>query len=118
MIVTGSGQADELRQEMADGLVAEGWITSPHVEAALRVVPRPLFMPMGAPLETAYNGHAVPVVKKGTDGVNLSSVSGPWLQGQHRASHPRPGTALPPLGRSCGRSPGRRGITTAPQLTE
>jgi protein-L-isoaspartate(D-aspartate) O-methyltransferase len=77
--VTGSGQADELRQEMADGLVAEGWITSPHVEAAFRSVPRHLFMPPGTPLETAYNGHRAPVLKA-VDGVNLSSVSGPWLQ--------------------------------------
>jgi protein-L-isoaspartate(D-aspartate) O-methyltransferase len=78
--VTGSGQADELRQEMADGLVAEGWVTSPHVEAAFRAVPRHLFTPKGTPLETSYNGHAAPVVKKGPDGSNLSSVSGPWLQ--------------------------------------
>ena len=78
--VTGSGQADELRQEMADGLVAEGWITSPHVEAAFRAVPRHLFTPPGTSLETAYNGHRAPVLKTGADGVNLSSVSGPWLQ--------------------------------------
>jgi len=78
--VTGSGQAGELRQEMADGLVAEGWITSPHVEAAFRAVPRHLFTPPGTPLETAYNGHRAPVLKTGADGVNLSSVSGPWLQ--------------------------------------
>ena len=52
--VTGSGQADELRQEMTDGLVAEGWITSPQVEAAFRAVPRHVFMPPGTPLETAY----------------------------------------------------------------
>jgi protein-L-isoaspartate(D-aspartate) O-methyltransferase len=77
--VTGSGQADELRREMADGLVAKGWITSPHVEAAFRSVPRHLFMPPGTPLETAYNGHRAPVLKA-VDGVNLSSVSGPWLQ--------------------------------------
>jgi protein-L-isoaspartate(D-aspartate) O-methyltransferase len=78
--VTGSGQADELRREMADGLVAEGWIKSPHVEAAFRSVPRHLFMPPGTPLETAYNGHRAPVLKTRDDGVNLSSVSGPWLQ--------------------------------------
>ncbi len=78
--VTGSGQADELRQEMAEGLIAEGWITSPHVEAAFRSVPRHLFTPPGTPLETSYNGHAAPVLKMAPDGSNLSSVSGPWLQ--------------------------------------
>lgn len=41
--VTGSGQASELRQETADGRVFEAWITSPHVEAAFRAVPRHLF---------------------------------------------------------------------------
>jgi len=78
--VPGSGQADELRQHMADGLIAEGWITSPHVEAAFRAVPRHLFTPPGTPLATSYNGHAAPVLKKAPDGSNLSSVSGPWLQ--------------------------------------
>ncbi len=78
--VTGSGQAGELRQEMADGLTAEGWITSPHVEAAFRAVPRHLFTPPGTPLETSYDGHAAPVLKRAPDGSSLSSVSGPWLQ--------------------------------------
>ena len=78
--VPGSGQADELRQQMANGLIAEGWITSPHVEAAFRAVPRHLFTPPGTPLATSYNGHAAPVLKKAPDGSNLSSVSGPWLQ--------------------------------------
>jgi hypothetical protein len=71
--VTGSRQADELRREMADGLVAEGWIKSPHVEAAFRSVPRHLLMPPGTPLETAYNGHRAPVLKTRDNGVNLSS---------------------------------------------
>jgi protein-L-isoaspartate(D-aspartate) O-methyltransferase len=78
--MTGSGQARELRQEMAEGLIAEGWITSPRVEAAFRSVPRHLFTPPGTPLETSYDGHAAPVLKKAPDGSNLSSVSGPWLQ--------------------------------------
>jgi protein-L-isoaspartate(D-aspartate) O-methyltransferase len=78
--VTGSGRAGELRQEMAEGLIAEGWIASPRVEAAFRSVPRHLFTPAGTPLETSYDGHAAPVLKKAADGSNLSSVSGPWLQ--------------------------------------
>jgi protein-L-isoaspartate(D-aspartate) O-methyltransferase len=78
--VTGSGQAEDLRQEMADGLIAEGWITSPQVEGAFRAVPRHLFTPPGTPLETSYNAHAAPVLKRAPDGSNLSSVSGPWLQ--------------------------------------
>lgn len=72
--------AEHLREAMTDGLIAEGWITSPHVEAAFRAVPRHLFTPPGTPLETSYNGHTAPVLKKAPDGSNLSSVSGPWLQ--------------------------------------
>lgn len=89
--VTGSGQAGELR-EMADGMIAEGWITSPHVEAAFRVVPRHLFTPPGTRLETAYDGHRAPVLKTGADGVNLSSVRAVAAgeddrPGGHRAGH-------------------------------
>ena len=72
--------AEQLREAMTDGLIAEGWVTSPHVEAAFRAVPRHLFTPQGTPLETSYNGHTAPVLKKAPDGSNLSSVSGPWLQ--------------------------------------
>lgn len=44
--VTGSGQADELRQEMADGLVAEGWITSsPRGARLVSVAHAPLTNP-------------------------------------------------------------------------
>jgi protein-L-isoaspartate(D-aspartate) O-methyltransferase len=73
-------QAEALRERMTDQLVAEGWITSPHVEAAFRAVPRHLFTPPGTPLETAYDGNRAPVTKKSADGVNLSSVSAPFLQ--------------------------------------
>jgi protein-L-isoaspartate(D-aspartate) O-methyltransferase len=66
---TGSGQAGKLRQEMAGGLVAEGWIMSPHVDAAFRAVPPHLFTPAGTPLKTSYSGHAAPVLKKAPDGV-------------------------------------------------
>lgn len=72
--------AEQLREAMTDGLIAEGRITSPHVEAAFRAVPRHLFTPPGTPLETSYDGHRAPVLKKAPDGSNLSSVSGPWLQ--------------------------------------
>jgi Protein-L-isoaspartate(D-aspartate) O-methyltransferase (PCMT) len=82
--VTAAGEdiqsAEVLRDWMSDQLVAEGWITSRHVEAAFRAVPRHLFTPPGTLLETAYHGHSAPVAKKGADGVNLSSVSAPWLQ--------------------------------------
>jgi len=71
--VADSGQADELRQEMADGLVEEGWITSRHAEEAFRIVPRHLFTPPGTPLEISYNGHAAPVMKT-VDGATLPAA--------------------------------------------
>jgi protein-L-isoaspartate(D-aspartate) O-methyltransferase len=72
-------QASQLRQEMTDRLIGQGWISSPEVEAAFRAVPRHLFMPPGTSLETGY-ADAAPVLKTRADGVNLSSVSGAWLQ--------------------------------------
>jgi protein-L-isoaspartate(D-aspartate) O-methyltransferase len=72
--------ASELREAMADSLVSGGWVSAPEVEAAFRAVPRHLFVPPGTPLETAYATNAAPIAKTRADGVNLSSVSAPWLQ--------------------------------------
>lgn len=77
---TDSRDAEKLRDAMTDKLAAEGWIESSCVEKAFRAVPRHLFMPPDTPLETAYDGHRAPILKKAGDGVNLSSVSAPWLQ--------------------------------------
>lgn len=46
--------AGQLREAMTDQLVADGWITSPEVEAAFRSVPRHEFVPRGTTLEAAY----------------------------------------------------------------
>jgi protein-L-isoaspartate(D-aspartate) O-methyltransferase len=75
-----SGKADDLRDAMADRLVADGWITSPEVEAAFRSVPRHEFVPQNTTLEDAYGAKVAPVTKTGEDGEHLSSVSAPWLQ--------------------------------------
>jgi protein-L-isoaspartate(D-aspartate) O-methyltransferase len=64
---------------MTDKLVAGGWVFSPEVEAAFRAVPRHRFVPPGASLEDAYGTNTAPIAKS-VDGVNLSSVSAPWLQ--------------------------------------
>ena len=71
--------ADELREAMADELAAQRWVKSPEVDAAFRAVPRHLFVPPGTPLEVAYATNAAPITKS-AGGVNLSSVSAPWLQ--------------------------------------
>lgn len=64
---------------MTDKLLADGWIASPDVEAAFRTVPRDLFSP-GFPLETVYDPQEVLRLKRGADGIVLSSVSAPWIQ--------------------------------------
>jgi protein-L-isoaspartate(D-aspartate) O-methyltransferase len=75
-----SGKAYDLRDAMADRLVADGWITSPEVEAAFRAVPRHEYVPEGTTLEDAYGAKVAPVTKTGENGEHLSSVSAPWLQ--------------------------------------
>ena len=78
--VTGSSQADELRQKMTDVLVEKGWVTSPEVEAAFRSVPRHLFTPEGTQLDRAYDADQSVITKSDADGVHLSSVSAPFVQ--------------------------------------
>lgn len=45
---------DNLRRQMVDRLVAEGYVRTPAVEEALRAIPRHEFMPWASP-ETAYD---------------------------------------------------------------
>lgn len=75
-----SGQADRLREAMTEKLVAGGWIASPAVEEAFRRVPRHLFVPDGTSLEKAYDAQRAVYTKQDEHGVNISSVSAPWLQ--------------------------------------
>lgn len=71
--------ARQLRDALADSLVAGGWITSKHIEAAFRVVPRHAFAPPGSSLEAAYADDVIRT-KFDASGTCLSSVSAPWLQ--------------------------------------
>lgn len=75
---TDQASAAELRQELADGLVSGGHITSPEVEAAFRAVPRHLFAP-GVSLEEAYADDIV-AVKRDEHGVYISTISAPNIQ--------------------------------------
>jgi protein-L-isoaspartate(D-aspartate) O-methyltransferase len=74
--------ADELRGALVDRIAARhqalGLNLSAEIARALRTVPRHLFTG-DVPLEEAYGDNAV-VTVRGEDGVNLSSVSAPWLQ--------------------------------------
>ena len=73
--------ARQLRDALANSLVAGGWITSEHVETAFRVVPRHAFAPPDGSLEAAY-ADEVMRTKFDASGTCMSSVSAPWLQAQ------------------------------------
>jgi protein-L-isoaspartate(D-aspartate) O-methyltransferase len=69
--------AERLRAELADSLRADQIIESAQVEAAVRAVPRHLFLP-GVPLKDAYADKAV-VTKKDANGAPSSSASQPAI---------------------------------------
>ncbi|CAG6394094.1 methyltransferase, FxLD system [Streptomyces cocklensis] len=72
-------EATRLRNNVVDTLRAEGWITSPEVEAVMRAIPRHEFTPE-ASLEKAYEPYAAVITKTDQYGVQLSSVSAPQIQ--------------------------------------
>lgn len=72
-------EATRLRNNVVDTLRAEGWITSPEVEAVMRAIPRHAFTPEVS-LEKAYEPYAAVVTKTDEHGVQLSSVSAPQIQ--------------------------------------
>lgn len=67
--------AGQLRASMADGLFGQGDIRTQAVDAAIRQVPRHLFIP-GIPLEIAYADEAVYTKHDGA-GTRLSAASRP-----------------------------------------
>jgi len=77
--VTSSDPAAQLRRKMVDDLLAEGAITSPAVEAAMRRVPRDIFAP-GVGLDEAHQLYNGVVTKRDETGGPISSVSAPQVQ--------------------------------------
>lgn len=69
--------ADDLRTAMVDRLRGWGGVRTAAVEAAMRAVPRHLFVPE-APLEQAYGPDSV-VTFRDEDGIAISSASGPGV---------------------------------------
>lgn len=69
--------SDVLRGQLVDRLVAYGSVQSPDVEAALRAVPRHVFLPE-TPVEVAYGDDSV-VTKRDERGTAISSVSAPQI---------------------------------------
>jgi protein-L-isoaspartate(D-aspartate) O-methyltransferase len=74
-----SAHAWQMRDKLADQLVADRTIESKEVEAAFRAVPRHLFAP-GASLEEAYAPDRVIARLQDEHGVTISSVSAPQVQ--------------------------------------
>ncbi|MBC2864456.1 methyltransferase, FxLD system [Streptomyces mexicanus] len=72
-------EATRLRNKVVDELCADGTISSPEIEAAMRKVPRHQFTP-DAPLDKAYDTYAAVITKTDEYGVQLSSVSAPQIQ--------------------------------------
>ncbi|MBV9140676.1 MAG: methyltransferase, FxLD system [Pseudonocardiales bacterium] len=75
----GSDRGTQLRNQVVEGLMAEGTIVSAVVEAAMRKVPRELFVP-GVSLDEVYHRYNGVVTKRDEDGNSLSSVSAPQVQ--------------------------------------
>lgn len=74
-----ASSADRLRAQLIDHLVQEGSVRTPHVEKAMRTVPRHLFVP-NAPLVKAY-GNAPVNTKFDESGASISCASQPDIVG-------------------------------------
>ncbi|MFE2587085.1 methyltransferase, FxLD system, partial [Streptomyces sp. NPDC059378] len=72
---TSEAEAERLRNTLVDQIQAGGHARTPAVEAALRTVPRHLFVPE-APLSQAYANAPVDI-KYDTDGTSISCASQP-----------------------------------------
>jgi protein-L-isoaspartate(D-aspartate) O-methyltransferase len=75
--VAASTEADPLRHALVDDLKAGGSVRSPRVEAALRAVPRHLFLP-GTSLARAY-ANGVVETKRDDAAVPISAASQPTM---------------------------------------
>jgi protein-L-isoaspartate(D-aspartate) O-methyltransferase len=76
-LTTSEADADRLRNALVDRIQADGHARTPAVEAALRAVPRHLFVP-DAPLSDAY-ANAPVNIKYDTDGTSISCASQPGV---------------------------------------
>lgn len=69
--------AEQLPDDLVDGLCQKGVVRSRQVEQALRRVPRHVFVP-GVPLDQAYADEAV-YTKSDAAGTSISAASQPWI---------------------------------------
>jgi len=74
------GSAAEFRDALVEKLLANKIITSPVVERAFRTVPRHQFVAEGTPLDVTYSVDNSVAIKRGPDGVIISSTSAAYIQ--------------------------------------
>lgn len=99
--VVGVSVDAELRSAMVDELRAAGLVTVAEVEAAMRAVPRHVFLP-GVELVQAYGQQSV-VTHRDADGVALSSASAPAaVAGMLEQLDVRPGHRVLEIGTGTG----------------
>ncbi|WP_210406794.1 methyltransferase, FxLD system [Prauserella flavalba] len=72
--------AAEFRDGLVETLLEKKMITSPLVERAFRTVPRHLFVAEGTPLDVTYSVDNSVAIKRGPDGVIISSTSAAYIQ--------------------------------------
>lgn len=73
-------RAAEFRDALVDKLIADKMVTSPAAERAFRTVPRHLFVVEDTPLEVTYSVDNSVAVKRGPNGVIISSTSAAYIQ--------------------------------------
>lgn len=72
--------AAEFRDGLVETLLDKKMIISPLVERAFRTVPRHLFVAEGTPLDVTYSVDNSVAIKRGPDGVIISSTSAAYIQ--------------------------------------
>lgn len=94
--------AGDLRTKLADLLRDRNIVCTPAVDAALRSVPRHLFLP-GVPLEEAYADEAVYTKHDNSSGACISAASQPSIMAMMLEQlHLRPGARVLELGAGTG----------------
>lgn len=94
-------RSQAFRDRLVDALVAQGAISTAEIEAAMRAVPRELFLP-GVPLDLVYADDVV-VTKRDASGRALSSASAPGLVAEMlRMTRARSGHRILEIGTATG----------------
>ncbi|MFJ6140639.1 methyltransferase, FxLD system [Kitasatospora sp. NPDC092286] len=97
--------AERLRNVLVDQVITEGRVHTPRIEAAMRTVPRHVFVPEVS-LEEAYTNSTVDI-KQNSDGTSISCASQPGVVGlMLEQLQPQPGNKVLELGAGTGYNAG------------